>query len=488
MEAAMGYIKGSHRRQGLLLPRTIDDYVADNNAVRAIAAFLERLDFVKLGFVRAEAAATGRPGYDPRILMGLYLWGHLNGMCSSRKLARECHRNLEVIWLCEQLHPDFKTLADFRTGNAAGIKGVVVEFRRWCLAAGLYGKEMVAVDGSKFKAVNSKQRNYTREKLKKILAREQVKIAEYLAAMDAADAAEAEEEETELTAEQLKEKIASLDRYLAEHERLAEKLDESGESQISLTDPDAKLMKTAHGSEVSYNVQTVVDSKLKLLVTYEVTNEPSDHGQLAVMGQAAQQALGVEQLTVLADGGYYESKELKECEEAGLITYLPERESGAAKHYGVFANNHFHYDPARDLYLCPQGEEMRWQGLTEKKGKQYKIYKTKACEGCPLRAQCTTSKSGRKLLRWVDQEVLERLQARNRGRPELLKLRKTLAEHPFGTIKGSMNQGRFLLKGIHKVSIEFGLTVLSYNFKRVLNHLGVERMVNFIDHPELCAA
>jgi hypothetical protein len=268
---------------------------------------------------------------------------------------------------------------------------------------------------------------------------------------------------------------------------LAEELDESGESQISLTDPDAKLMKTAHGSEVSYNVQTVVDSKLKLLVTYEVTNEPSDHGQLAVMGQAAQQALGVEQLTVLADGGYYESKELKECEEAGLITYLPERESGAAKHYGVFANHHFHYDPARDLYLCPQGEKMRWRGLTEKKGKQYKIYKTKACEGCPLRAQCTTSKSGRKLLRWVDQEVLERLQARNRGRPELLKLRKTLAEHPFGTIKGSMNQGRFLLKGIHKVSIEFGLTVLSYNFKRVLNHLGVERMLHFIDQPELCA-
>lgn len=484
----MGYIKGSHRSQGMLLPQTIDDYVAENNAVRAIAAFLERLDFVKLGFVRAEAAATGRPGYDPRIMMGLYLWGHLNGLCSSRKLARECQRNLEVIWLCEQLHPDFKTIADFRTANAVGLKGVVVEFRRWCLAAGLYGKEMVAVDGSKFKAVNSQQRNYTGEKLKKILARERLKVAEYLAAMDAADAAEAEEEETELTAEELQEKIASLDRYLAEHERLAEELEESGESQISLTDPDAKLMKTAHGLEVSYNVQTVVDSKLKLLVTYEVSNEPSDHGKLAVMGQAAQQALGVEKLTVLADGGYYESKDLKECEEAGLITYLPDRESGAAKHYGVFANDRFQYEAERDVYLCPQSEEMAFRGLTEKKGKQYKIYKTKACAGCPQRRQCTTSKSGRKILRWVDQEVLERLQARNRGRPELLKLRKTLAEHPFGTMKGSMNQGKFLLKGIHKVSIEFGLTVLSYNFKRVLNHLGVERMLHFMDQPEICAA
>lgn len=485
----MGYIKGSDRSQGVLLPQTVDDYVAENNAVRAIAAFLERLDFVKLGFVRAEAAATGRPGYDPRLLMGLYLWGHLNGMCSSRKLARECQRNLEVIWLCMKLQPDFKTIADFRTANGPGIKGVVVEFRRWCMAAGLYGKEIVAVDGSKFKAVNSKQRNYTREKLKQVLARERAKISEYLEAMDAADAAEAEEgDEAELTAEQLKEKIAGLDRYLAEHEQLAQELEKSGDNQVSLTDPDAKLMKTARGSEVSYNVQTVVDSKLKLLVTYEVTNEGNDLRQLAMMGQAAQQALEVEELTVLADGGYYEGRALKECEEAGLITYLPAPQSGAAKHRGVFANKRFRYDAERDLYLCPQGEELELRRINEKNGKQYKIYKTKACNGCPLRAQCTTSKYGRKILRWVDQEVLERLHARNRGRPELLKLRKTLAEHPFGTIKGGMNQGSFLLKGLNKVTIEFGLTMLGYNFKRVLNHLGVEQMLNFMDNPERCAA
>ena len=483
----MGYIKGTDRRQGVMLPETIDDYVGANNAVRAIAAFLERVDFVKLGFVRAQAAETGRPGYDPRLLMGLYLWGHLNGLCSSRKLARECRRNLEVIWLCEQLQPDFKTIADFRRGNGAGIKGVVVEFRRWCLAAGLYGQEMVAVDGSKFKAVNSKQRNYTRAKLEQLLRRERKKINEYLAAMESADAAEGEVAEAELTAEQLQEKIAGLDRYLAEHEQLAQELEESGESQISLTDPDAKLMKTATGSEVSYNVQTVVDSKLKLLVTYEVTNEGNDQGQLAVMAQAAQQALEVAELTVLADGGYYAGKTLKECEDSGMITYLPVPKSGAAKHRGVFANSCFRYDPQRDLYVCPQGEELRWRHLRENRGQHYKVYDTKACHGCPLRAQCTTSKYGRKLLRWVDQEVLERLQARNRGRPELLKLRKTLAEHPFGTIKRSMNQGSFLLKGINKVSIEFGLTMLAYNFKRVLNHLGVERMLRFIDQPERCA-
>jgi transposase len=484
----MGYIKGSDRSQGLLLPQTIDDYIGENNAVRAIAAFLERLDFVKLEFVRGEAAETGRPGYDPRLLMGLYLWGHLNGQRSSRKLARECHRNLEVIWLCKQLHPEFKTIADFRTANGAGIKGVVVEFRGWCLAAGLYGKEIVAVDGSKFKAVNSKQRNYTREKLKQVLARERAKISQYLEAMDAADEAEAKEEETELTAEELKEKIAGLERYLAEHEQLAEELEKSGERQISLTDPDAKLMKTGSGRAVSYNVQTVVDSKLKLLVAYEVTNEGNDLGQLAVMAQAAQQALEVEELTVLADGGYYEGRALKECEDAGLITYLPQPRSGAAKHRGVFANQRFRYDAERDLYVCPQGEELELRRLSEKDGKQYQVYQTKACNGCPLRAQCTTSKYGRKILRWVDQAVLERLQARNRGRPELLKLRKTLAEHPFGTIKVGMNQGSFLLKGLNKVAIEFGLTMLSYNFKRVLNHLGVEQMLTFMDQPQLCPA
>jgi hypothetical protein len=345
----------------------------------------------------------------------------------------------------------------------------------------------VAVDGSKFKAVNSKQRNYTGAKLNQLLARERTKITEYLAALDAADAAEAEGEDRELTAEELKEKIASLDRYLAEHEQLARELEESGEQQISLTDPDAKLMKTARGSEVSYNVQTVVDSKLKLLVTYEVTNEGNDLGQLALMAQAAQQALEVAELTVLADGGYYEGKALKECEAAGLITYLPEPQSGVAKQRGVFPNKRFRYDQERDLYSCPQGEELRLRRFSKKNGKQYKVYMTKACGGCPLRALCTTSKYGRKILRWVDQEVLERLQARNRGRPDLLKLRKTLAEHPFGTIKGPMNQGKFLLKGLHKVSIEFGLTMLGYNFKRVLNHLGTEKMLSFMHNPEGCA-
>ena len=481
----MSYIKGQARNQSVLFPGTLDEYVAENNAVRAIAAFLGRLDFVKLKFVRGQAAGTGRPGYDPQLLMGLFLWGHLNRIRSSRKLERESHWNLEVIWLCEHLRPDFKTIADFRKDNGEGIKGVVVEFRRWCLAAGLYGQEMVAVDGSKFKAVNSKERNFTRKKLSQLMARERAKISEYLEAVAEAD--EAESEEPELSAAQLQEKIAGLERYLAEHEALERELEASGESQVSLTDPDAKLMKTAQGSEVSYNVQTVVDSKHKLIVAYEVTNECNDLGQLAVMAQQAKEALQVEELTVLADGGYYEGNALKECEQAGVTTYVPQPQSREAKRRGIFEQKQFRYDQQRDLYVCPQGEELRFRSVKHERNKQFKVYKTKACGGCPLRAQCTTSKYGRKLVRWVDQEVIDRLQARNRGRPELLKLRKTLAEHPFGTIKWGMDQGFFLLKGMRKVTTEFGLTVLSYNLKRVLHILGVEQMISSLAKANPCS-
>lgn len=471
----MGYIKGNERGQSMMFPSTVDEYIAENNAVRAIAAFVERLDFVKLGFVRGRAAGTGRPGYDPRLLMGLFLWGHLNGIRSSRKLEQESHRNLEVIWLCENLRPDFKTIADFRKDNGEGIKGVVVEFRLWCMAEGLYGKEIVAVDGSKFKAVNSKERNFTRSKLKQVIARERAKISEYLEALEVAD--ETEGEEVELSAEQLKEKIAGLERYLAKHEELERELEASGEKQVSLTDPEARMMKTARGSEVSYNVQTVVDSKHKLIAAYGVTNAGNDLGQLAVMARQAQAALGVEELTVLADGGYFEGNALKECEAGGVTTYVPQPTSREAKRRGIFERKQFRYDEERDLYVCPQGEELRFRSVKNEREKQFKIYRTEACAACSLRAQCTTSKYGRKLDRWVDQRVIDRLQARNRGRPELLKQRKTLAEHPFGTIKRSMNQGFFLLKGIRKVTTETSLTVLAYNLKRVLNIVGVEQMI-----------
>lgn len=475
----MGYIRGSERRQKILFPSTLDEYVGETNPVRVIAAFVGSLDFQELGFVRGEAADTGRPGYDPRLLMGLFIWGHMNKVRSSRKLERECGRNLEAIWLMENLRPDFKTLADFRKDNGEPIKQTVVRFRLWCMGEGLYGRELVAVDGSKFKAVNNSERNFTRKKLERVIERERAQVNNYLKAIEKADEEEAKEpQEPQLSVEELGEKLSKIKEKLAEHEGLQQALKAAGESQISLTDEDARLMKTSKGSEVSYNVQMVVDSKHKLIAEFEVTNDGNDLGQLANMGKKAKKALGANELTMLADGGYFDGNTIKECEEAGITTYLPVPQSGAAQKRDVFAAAEFSYDAARDLFVCPQGEELTFRTKEKAHNKEYKIYRTNACAACPLRTQCTTSMKGRKLRRWVAEAVLERLKERIRGQPELLRERKKLAEHPFGTIKRTMDQGYFLLKGFKKVTIETSLTVLGYNMKRVINIMGVEKMIN----------
>ena len=472
----MGYIKGSARGQHLLFPSTIDEYIDEANPVRAIAAFLGALDFAELGFVRGEAAETGRPGYDPRLLMGMFIWGHMNRVRSSRGLERECGRNLEAIWLMENLRPDFKTIADFRKENGEPIKQVMVKFRLWCQAEDLFGREVVAIDGSKFKAVNNSERNFTQKKLAKLIKRERTQVDEYLKAIAEAD--EQEVDEPRLSAEQLREKLKGIKEKLAGHEEMLQEMKESEVSQVSLTDAEARLMKTSKGSDVSYNVQMVVDSKHKLIAACEVTNDGNDLGQLANMAQQGKEALGVDKLTVLTDGGYFDGDTIKECEEAGITTYLPPPKSNAAQRRGLFAADQFIYDEARDLFVCPQGEELSYRGLGKGSNKkEYRLYRTHACGGCPLRTQCTTAKLGRQLRRWVNQDVLERLKERIRGQPELLKERKKLAEHPFGTIKRAMDQGYFLTKGIKKVTTEISLTILSYNLKRVINILGVEKVV-----------
>jgi transposase len=476
----MSYIKGTELGQQVLFPSTLDEDIEEANPVRAIAAFIAALDFGALEFVRARAADTGRPGYDPRQLLGLYIWGHLNRVRTSRKLERECARNLEAIWLMGNLRPDFKTIADFRKDNGEPIKQVVIRFRLWCLAEGLYGREVVAIDGSKFKAQNNSERNFTQKKLAEVIKRERERIERYLRELDEADAAEdSEETGPAVSAEELREKLKRVKEKLSGHEQLLQQMQAAELSQVSLTDSDARLMKTSKGSEVSYNVQAIVDSKHKLIVAYEVTNEGNDLGQLSNMAQQGKAALGVGELTVLSDGGYFEGEQLKECEAVGITTYLPVPHSGAAESRGLFPASRFTYDAARDLYVCPQGAELTARG--KEKGsnkKEYRLYRTAACAGCPLRAQCTKAKRGRKLRRWIHEDVLDRLKARNRAQPALLKQRKELAEHPFGTIKLAMNQGYFLLKGLKKVTTEFSLTVLSYNFKRVLNICGAVQMIS----------
>jgi hypothetical protein len=398
-------------------------------------------------------------------------------------LERECGRNVELMWLTGLLKPDFKTLCRFRRENAEAIGEVLVQFRMLCEGAGLFGKELVAIDGSKFKAVNSVDRNITQRKLEALIGRERKAVREYLAELEEADEQD-RSDRPEITAEELKSKIAELEGKVRRNEEMLSQMRESGEKQRSLTDPDSRLMKTPKGTAVCYNVQTAVDSKHKLIATVEVTSEASDQALLSVMAQKAKLELGVEELTVVADGGYFSNDALKTCEDENIITYLPIRESEDAERKGVLSRKLFKYDGTRDLYVCPQGNELKPTSKGVKKSHrsswEFFLYTTPECGSCPVKAQCTTSKTGRKIRRWVHHAVLDRLQARIDRNPEILRRRKTLVEHPFGTIKVAMNHERLLLKGLQNVTTEIKLTVLSYNFKRALSVLGFEKMIEML--------
>lgn len=479
----MAYIEGAKREQQILFPATLDEYVGENNEVRAIAAFIEHSRFDELGFARSEPASEGRPGYDPRTLLGIFMWGHLNSVRSSRRLERECGRNVELMWLSGMLRPDFKTLCRFRQGNGKAISKALVAFRLWCEGAGLFGKELVAIDGSKFKAVNSTMRNVTRKKLAAMIAREEQAVEKYLADLEEADA-EDDGDRPELTAEELKSKIEGLAESLKSNKKLLDEMESSGETQRSLTDPDARLMKTAKGTDVSYNVQAMVDSKHKLIVDVEVTNEATDRVLLAEMARKAKKELGVEELTVVADGGYFAHETLKACEDENITTFVPIPEARDAERLGLIPRDQFKYDVDRDGYICPAGHEMNRTSKCVRKDtrieKEFYVYTTKACGGCPLKAQCTTSKMGRKIKRWVHMAVIDRLKERLEEAPDVMRQRKGLVEHPFGIIKISMNHERLLTKGMANVTTEMKLAALSFNFKRVMSILGIKTMIQML--------
>ena len=474
----MSFIKGTPRSDVLLFPQAIDDYVSDDNPVRFIDAFVEGLDLEELGFSRTTPAHTGRPAYDPVDLLKLYIYGYINRTRSSRLLERETHRNLELIWLMRKLRPDFKTISDFRKDNAEAIKKLCREFTLLCKRLELFGGELVAIDGSKFKAQNSKGRNFTDKKLDKTIKEIDKKIEGYLDELDEAD--EEEAEVTTPTAEQLKEKIEELRKRRAKHEQTREQLAESGQSQISLTDPDSRSMKVAQGTDLCYNVQTVVDSKHKLIVEHEVTNDPTDQAQLSKMALMAKHLLGVEELEVVADRGYYDGAEVKKCEEAGITVYVAKQQTSANKKLGLFTKEDFRYDRQKDCYQCPAGKLLRYRSESYELGRQIRYYSTNECRQCDIKQQCTRNKRVRRISRWVDEEILERMSQRVRVNPEKMKKRKELAEHPYGTMKRGMASGYFLMRGIKKVAGEMSLTILGYNIKRVLNILGVEKMIEAV--------
>jgi transposase len=473
----VSYIEGADRQQGWLLPERLEDYVGTDNPVRFLDAFVDSLDLAALGFQRAIPSDTGRPPYQPGDLLRLYLYGYLNRLRSSRRLEREAQRNVELLWLLRQLRPDFKTIADFRKDNLQPLRGVCREFTLLCRKLELFGGELVAIDGSKFRAVNSKRRNFSATKLRVTLAEIDAKIDGYLQQLDAADAVEPDTARP--SAAQLQQKIEQLQQRRQPNAARLEQLQASGQTQVSLTDPDSRSMKVGQGTEVCYNVQTAVDAKHKLIVEHQVTNAVTDMGQLTPVAVTAKQTLGVEYLAVVADMGYYWGAQVKECAEAGITAYIPKALTSANTQQGLYGKERFRYDAGKDCYRCPAGQELSYRSSRFELGRSIRYYRApvSVCRACARKAQCTRNQEARRLSRWEHEELLEQMQQRVVAQPEKMKQRKTLSEHPFGTIKRGMDAGYFLLRGLDKVRAEMSLTVLAYNLKRVINLIGVPKLL-----------
>jgi len=470
----MAHISGIDRSQTLLFPEAIDDYVGPDNPVRFIDAFVDGLDLAAAGFARVAPEKTGRPGDAPGDLLKLYIYGYLNRVRSSRRLEAECHRNVEVIWLLRALKPDFKTIADFRADNRKAFRAVFRQFVVLCRKLDLFGRELLGVDGTRIKAVNNKDRNYTKNSLEKFIKAVDERLDEYLKRLDEDDAAEAGTggSRTKNLAEKIEALRTKRDRFGA----LLNDLKRSGDDQISLTDPDSRAMAAHTKVGVGYNIQIAVDAKNKMIVEQAVSNQVVDMGLLTQTAEAARDILEVEQIDVVADKGYYKIEDIEACEKAGMTPYVPRPQRGPAVREGFFRKDEFRYDAERDAYICPAGQVLATRYESKLRDlKKFDYSNRAACLVCAIRSRCT--KDYRKVSRLENEAVLDRMAARLKTRPEILNTRREIVEHPFGSIKQWMNQGAFLTRGLDKVRAEFSLTALVYNMRRAINILGVEEMM-----------
>jgi len=471
----MTHITGHDRSQTLLLPESLDDYVGPENPVRFIEAFVDGLDLAAAGFARVQPKETGRPGYAPADLLKLYIYGYLNRARSSRRLEAETHRNIEVIWLLRHLKPDFKTIADFRRDNRNAFRPVFRQFVLLCRQLDLFGRELLAVDGTRIKGVNNKDRNFTRASLAEFIKLADVKLGDYLQRLDTSDAAEQAAGGSRV--KNLSEKIVAIrERRIRCQEILAE-LDRTGEDQISLTDPDSRAMAAHTHVAVGYNVQVAVDAKHKLIVEQQVTNQVVDMGLLTETAEPAKEILGVQRIAIVADRGYFKIEDIEACEKAGMEPYVPRPQRGPSVSAGLFRKDEFRYDPESDTLLCPGGQRLQpYSSSFLRTLKKINYANRQACRDCPIRLRCTKN-SFRSVSRLENEAVLDRMQARVAHRPDILSIRRETVEHPFGSIKQWMNQGAFLMRGLQKVRGEFSLTALAYNLRRVLNIVGFTELM-----------
>jgi transposase len=472
------FVEGLDRGQVTLFPETLEDFVAEDNPVRVIEAFVEGLDLGDLGFARVDPKATGRPAYHPSVLLKLYIYGYLNAVQSSRRLEREAGRNVEVMWLCGRLVPDHKTIADFRKDNGPAIRRVCAQFVALCRRFGLLAAASVAIDGSKFKAVNNRDRNFTAAKMKRRVAQIEVSVARYLAQLDSADRQEPTEA-LALRTTRLKQKIAKLTEEMKRLEALEAARQAALDQQISLTDPDSRSMATSgRGSGVvGYNVQAAVETNHHLIVAHDVIQSGSDRAALAPMAEKAKEALGVDTLDVVADRGYFSSEQILECSRADVTVTLPKPVTSGMKAKGQFGKQDFRYLADDDVYLCPAGQRLSFVSHKRQSGgPDLRRYATMGCEACALKRRCTTG-TQRVVTRWEHEHLVEDVQRRLDENPQAMRQRRETVEHPFGTIKARMGATHFLMKRLKNVRTEMALSVLAYNLTRVMNILGTGPLI-----------
>ena len=469
-----GFIEGEDRKQATLFPERLDDYVEEDSPVRVIDVFIDDLDISGLGF-KAEPAHTGRPGYHPKTMLKLYVYGYLNRVQSSRRLEVEAQRNIELMWLTGRLAPDFKTIADFRKDNPEAIRLVCREFVMLCKKLNLLSEKLVAIDGSKFKAVNSRDKNFTKAKMKRRLRDVESAIERYLAELDETDRTEPKPDD----AKTLQDKVAKLREEMARLKKLEVRMLEAPDKQLSITDPDARSMNSRGSGVVGYNVQSAVDAKHHLIVAHNVSKIGSDRRQLSTMAQQAKDVLGTNKLTVVADKGYYNGDEIRACEKNDIVAYIAKPKTSPNKAKGYFDRSRFKYIKQDDEYECPAGERLTYRTTSNEQGKEIRRYWRSACGSCAIKSQCTNGKE-RRVRRWVHEDVLERAAKRLRRRPEVMLARRSLVEHPFGTLKSWTNANHFLTKRLSGVSTETSLQILAYNMKRAINLVGTKKIMETI--------
>jgi transposase len=475
------FVEGLDRQQATLFPEYLEDWIDEDNPVRVIDVFVDELDLCDLGFDRVAPKRTGRPAYHPAVMLKLYIYGYLNRVQSSRRLEREAGRNVEVMWLTGRLAPDHKTIADFRKHNGRAIRKVCAQFVALCRQLNLFAEACVAIDGSKFKAVNTRDKNFTRAKMTRRLKQIDDSVERYLHQLDSADRQEPSLARTTKTA-RLNDKIATLKEEMKRLERLEARMLATPDKQISLTDPDARSMATSgRGSGmVGYNVQAAVDTKHHLIVAHDVTNVGTDRSQLSTMAEKTKTALETDALEVVADRGYFNGKEILACAEAEITVTLPKPLTSGSKAKGRFGKQDFRYVRQDDVYICPAGECLVYHYTNVEKGLTLRRYWTAnglgACQGCAIKDRCTTGKE-RRITRWEHEHVLEAVERRLDEHPQMMRTRRETVEHPFGTIKSWMGATHFQMRTLKKVATEMALHVLAYNLKRVMNILGIGPLI-----------